>query len=169
MTLTKRQIEHREFLKSPEWAKIRDHVLTLRHHKCEKCKTSKDLQVHHLNYDRWGGDELPSDLMVLCRKHHMSIHGLKPEKKKRMQMVRNEFTLTRCRERLNLEYQISKKKNKSFKKLARALADRIGGTIICEDYTGFVIDHMKTLPSEKRSSIRESTQYKNRVILRKPI
>jgi len=33
------------------------------------------LHAHHLTYDRWGGDELPEDLLCLCPDCHNKRHG----------------------------------------------------------------------------------------------
>lgn len=35
--------------------------------KCQICGSSKHLQVHHLRYDL-------DDVMLLCQKHHISLH-----------------------------------------------------------------------------------------------
>lgn len=57
--------------------------MTVRGHRCEICGRAYNLNVHHLTYDRVGGDEEPDDLIILCKKCHMSEHGLLKKKKKR--------------------------------------------------------------------------------------
>jgi len=64
------------FLLSTAWAKIRNDLYSIRGYKCERCDCKKRLQVHHLTYDRYGGDEEPEDLIILCGYHHRLEHGL---------------------------------------------------------------------------------------------
>lgn len=69
------------FLTSTIWAKIRADIFHVRGGKCERChKPGK--QVHHLTYERYGGDEEPDDLVLLCGTCHMAEHGLAKVKKK---------------------------------------------------------------------------------------
>lgn len=42
-------------------------------YKCSKCGIRQKLHVHHLNYDRLG-NELQSDLMVVCNNCHNWFH-----------------------------------------------------------------------------------------------
>lgn len=41
-----------------------------------RCTETEDLEHHHLRYNKWryGGNELPSDLVVLCKWHHRALH-----------------------------------------------------------------------------------------------
>lgn len=41
-------------------------------HKCQTCLSVEDLEVHHKTYERLG-DELPEDLITLCRECHHAI------------------------------------------------------------------------------------------------
>lgn len=69
------------FLLSTAWAKIRTDIIILRGGKCERC-TREGTQVHHLCYDRYGGNEEPEDLILLCSYHHRLEHNLvKPTRK----------------------------------------------------------------------------------------
>ena len=71
------------FLLSTAWAKIRNDLYHIRGYQCERCDCKKGLQVHHLTYDRYGGDEEPEDLIILCGYHHRLEHGLvKPRVRK---------------------------------------------------------------------------------------
>lgn len=79
--LTPKQIEHRKFIASKEWTAIKKKLFSIRERKCEKCNRKIGLQVHHLTYVRFGGDELIEDLQILCAYHHMLIHKLiKPKR-----------------------------------------------------------------------------------------
>ena len=39
-----------------------------------RCCSCLNLDAHHLTYERFG-NELPEDLMILCRTHHIELHG----------------------------------------------------------------------------------------------
>jgi len=72
-----RRFRHQQFMASDEWKHIRGLKLDLASHRCEKCGVGDPLDVHHLTYDRFGGDELLTDLQVLCRDCHETVHGRK--------------------------------------------------------------------------------------------
>jgi len=40
----------------------------------ERCLSRSNLDIHHLTYERIG-EELPTDVKVLCRFHHIKKHG----------------------------------------------------------------------------------------------
>lgn len=71
--LTDNQVIHRQYLNSPLWKKVR--LSAIKHYGeiCAKCGEHGN-DVHHLTYDRVGGDELLEDLQVLCRECHEAIH-----------------------------------------------------------------------------------------------
>jgi len=75
------------FLISTAWAKIRADIITLRNGKCERCG-NEGTQVHHLCYDRYGGDEEPEDLILLCAYHHLLEHNLVKPKGKDKRIIR---------------------------------------------------------------------------------
>lgn len=68
---------YNRFMASDEWKHIRGLKLDLASHRCEKCGDTERLEVHHLTYDRFGGDELLTDLQVLCHPCHETVHGRK--------------------------------------------------------------------------------------------
>jgi HNH endonuclease len=43
-------------------------------HKCQGCGTTGKLHVHHRTYARFGGEELPRDLITVCEACHTLIH-----------------------------------------------------------------------------------------------
>lgn len=47
---------------------------------CLVCGTVGDLEVHHVTYERWGGQELDEDLVPLCGSCHAAVHGLEDRK-----------------------------------------------------------------------------------------
>lgn len=67
---------YREFLKSPEWWAIRAGALERSGNQCFGCESTQNLHVHHVSYKRVGGNEVPDDLMVLCRSCHRAVHNL---------------------------------------------------------------------------------------------
>ena len=73
--LTNNQLLHREYLKSPLWKDIRGKVLEQFGEICAKCG-EHGTDVHHLTYERVGGNELIEDLQVLCRECHEATHAI---------------------------------------------------------------------------------------------
>lgn len=63
------------YLHSPHWLRFRSEMIEMVGGVCEVqgCASNHILQVHHLFYLRLG-KELPSDVRVLCKKHHGLIH-----------------------------------------------------------------------------------------------
>lgn len=81
---------YKDYLKSKHWKRKRLKVLKERGRKCEMCDATKKLEVHHITYDRVG-NELHEDLMVLCREHHATIHGIEVKpKRKRTTKAKND-------------------------------------------------------------------------------
>jgi 5-methylcytosine-specific restriction endonuclease McrA len=62
----------REYLKSQKWKKMKKFI-HFRDGVCQLCGSDKNLEVHHITYDRLG-DENPDDLILLCRTCHQDIH-----------------------------------------------------------------------------------------------
>ena len=71
----RRQAKYNDFMQSEDWQSIRRVKMNIAGHRCEKCGAKEELQVHHLNYDRFGGNELFTDLQVLCKPCHERSHG----------------------------------------------------------------------------------------------
>lgn len=40
-----------------------------------RCAETELLEHHHKHYLRFGGDELPEDMLVLCKTHHHYVEG----------------------------------------------------------------------------------------------
>lgn len=68
-----------DYLKQPLWTEeVRPRILTRDSHKCQVCGCDKNLQVHHRSYAKAvmsGNDD--SQLITLCRKHHIEIEFTK--------------------------------------------------------------------------------------------
>lgn len=56
------------------WKARREEALDRRGRRCELCRATSRLQVHHNTYERVGA-ELPDDLVVLCNACHARHHG----------------------------------------------------------------------------------------------
>ena len=72
-----RKAEYNRYMRSDDWFIIRDAKLAIARRRCEQCGARDRLDVHHLTYDRFGGDERMTDLQVLCRPCHNAAHGRK--------------------------------------------------------------------------------------------
>jgi 5-methylcytosine-specific restriction endonuclease McrA len=76
-----RQIKYETYLSSKKWFAKRRAKLIEANYTCEKCGYNGltnpidiPLDAHHITYERFG-DELMSDLKVLCRNCHQAQHG----------------------------------------------------------------------------------------------
>lgn len=63
----------KDFYRTPEWKVTKEAALARAGHRCARCDSTKQLQVHHVTYERIG-NELPEDLEVLCAICHLSEH-----------------------------------------------------------------------------------------------
>jgi hypothetical protein len=68
-----RSLPYAEYLQTAEWRGRRDERIRLASFRCERCQAKRDLQVHHVRYERLGA-ELDTDLEVLCRTCHEGHH-----------------------------------------------------------------------------------------------
>jgi hypothetical protein len=67
-----------QYINSPAWREKREERLRVDGWQCTRCETSEHLQVHHVNYDRLGNEEI-DDLLTLCEGCHAKEHGRDPE------------------------------------------------------------------------------------------
>ena len=65
--------KYTKYLKTYKWKQRRAKALRIGGFKCAYCKSTKRLQVHHLNYKNVF-NEKPEDLIVLCTICHDSEH-----------------------------------------------------------------------------------------------
>lgn len=68
--------EYREYLKSDDWRERRLELLEEAGHVCSDCG-DKSTQLHHLNYDNLGTEELDVDVVALCTQCHKERHDNK--------------------------------------------------------------------------------------------
>lgn len=77
----KSPVSHSTYIRSREWNVRRKQALKDANYKCERCGISgKKLEVHHLHYENLG-EELPEDLIAVCRKCHLELELEKEEQK----------------------------------------------------------------------------------------
>ncbi len=65
---------YRKYLASPEWKAIAHETRIRYGNECALCCSRFGLEVHHRHYQTVGR-ERPSDLVLLCQKHHRMFHG----------------------------------------------------------------------------------------------
>ena len=66
-----------EYLQTDHWQSIRKQALKRARFKCALCSSDGVLHVHHKNYDHLG-EEMSSDLIVLCQPCHEKFHNKLP-------------------------------------------------------------------------------------------
>ena len=71
-----RRNDYNDYMRSEDWKHVRRLKLEFAGNRCEKCGATDELHVHHLTYDRFGHENL-TDLQVLCRDCHETVHGRK--------------------------------------------------------------------------------------------
>ncbi len=65
------------YLQSDGWKKRRAEAIDRAGRRCQLCNSVDSLQVHHRTYERLG-NELPADLIALCRSCHAKFHDVLP-------------------------------------------------------------------------------------------
>ena len=70
-----RQMPYREYLRTPEWRRTRAAALVRAGYSCSlDVAHTENLEVHHRTYER-RGEELETDVVVLCRDCHRAHHA----------------------------------------------------------------------------------------------
>lgn len=70
-------MEMKEYYQSSKWAEKRNARLKIDGFKCAKCGFTRALEVHHINYERFGDEDVHRDLITLCKKCHNEIEDQK--------------------------------------------------------------------------------------------
>jgi 5-methylcytosine-specific restriction endonuclease McrA len=68
-----RTMPYKAYLLTSHWQEVRQAALKRAKFRCQVCNGSGLLDVHHRTYER-RGDELPRDVIVLCRGCHQTFH-----------------------------------------------------------------------------------------------
>ena len=87
-------MDYYDYLMSVEWQKKRTERLRIDNFECQKCGRPMDLQVHHLNYDRIGNENVYTDLITLCKYCHKKIEDQKSEYKENQKSAYRESITT---------------------------------------------------------------------------
>lgn len=69
-----RAMPYVEYLRSNHWQEKRREAIERALHACQVCNSPDDIHVHHRTYAN-RGEELPSDLTVLCATCHSLFHN----------------------------------------------------------------------------------------------
>jgi hypothetical protein len=77
---TKFSTKYAEYLRSAHWALLKLNTIIARGMRCERCASLKDIDLHHLTYQRLGR-ELPQDVLLLCRMCHTKEHLVSSEER----------------------------------------------------------------------------------------
>jgi 5-methylcytosine-specific restriction endonuclease McrA len=65
--------DYKEYLCSTHWKEISQNMKEAMNNKCEICKETKNIEVHHISYVN-ASNESSKDLVVLCSKCHKEAH-----------------------------------------------------------------------------------------------
>lgn len=66
---------YKEYLRHPEYRKVRAQALKRAGGTCERCKQRPVTEVHHLRYPKWGTFDTQDNLLAICHQCHCEIHG----------------------------------------------------------------------------------------------
>jgi len=75
ITTRNRKNVYRTYLNSKEWYDRKVIALKYAEYKCSRCGETENLEVHHLNYETVGNENI-SDLFVCCKDCHSKFHNL---------------------------------------------------------------------------------------------
>jgi 5-methylcytosine-specific restriction endonuclease McrA len=74
--IEKKSSRYQIYLQSDYWKEVRQLVIK-RDKVCQKCKSTKHFQVHHLTYVHYQKEkEHLEDLVLLCKNCHKQVHNL---------------------------------------------------------------------------------------------
>lgn len=70
-------VDYNEYIISDEWYLKRPKILAIKGEKCAICGKDHSLDIHHLNYDTLGREDINNyaDVIPLCRYCHEKIHN----------------------------------------------------------------------------------------------
>jgi len=66
---------YREYLNHPRFLEIRAEVFKRAGGRCERCKTRRPTEPHHLRYPPWGEFDVPQNIIAVCHPCHCELHG----------------------------------------------------------------------------------------------
>lgn len=68
------KMNYDDYIKSEPWKQKSEKAKERAGYRCQCCYSDKNIQTHHRTYERLG-NELDTDLTVLCDECHSKIHG----------------------------------------------------------------------------------------------
>ena len=71
----KRLLDYDLYMQSKSWFALRKKILNRDNRRCTRCGSKRNLEVHHLTYERFKHERL-SDLTTLCRVCNVLIHKI---------------------------------------------------------------------------------------------
>lgn len=71
--------DYKEYINSPEWQGKRSERLRMDNFRCQKCGSTRSLQVHHTTYQNFKHENVATDLITLCKLCHELIEYQKTE------------------------------------------------------------------------------------------
>lgn len=75
MTRNSPYSSYAEYLRHPEYRKVRAVAMERDNYTCQVCRRARATQVHHLRYPKWGTFDVPENLQSICYPCHCKIHG----------------------------------------------------------------------------------------------
>ena len=67
-------MDYDEYLNEPHWHEVREKRLLIDNRRCAMCGTAKNLEVHHITYERLWNEDVINDLITLCTSCHKKLH-----------------------------------------------------------------------------------------------
>lgn len=69
--------DKQSYMHSDKWKDMKKRRIYIARNKCEVkgCNETDDLQLHHINYEHLGDEDI-ADLRIVCAKHHQQIHDI---------------------------------------------------------------------------------------------
>jgi len=67
--------KYKQYIGSERFEQIKEAMVRRYGYKCMKCSSTRNIQLHHKNYDFSLGMERFEDLLLVCDKCHKSLHN----------------------------------------------------------------------------------------------
>jgi len=75
----KKKLNYKKYLLSKHWKSFSKSI-RIKRKVCEHCGIDRKLNVHHLHYNTIGREQ-PCDVLLLCRRCHKIVHGIRITKR----------------------------------------------------------------------------------------
>jgi hypothetical protein len=119
---------YKEYLNTKHWLDKRSQVFESNGYECSKCKSKKQLHIHHKTYVRIGREKL-KDLVVLCKSCHDREHYILDNKdyfyEKTKPREKTKPIKTPKQLEMEARKRMGRKQRKIFKEKQKAEANRV--------------------------------------------